>query len=247
MPKIKQEPRQAVIPRARPYPDPQTSVDSQPHASTSRLAPSQDVSSDNESKPDVKSAYFDIRTHGGHILRSTTSHLTTTCTLRPSSPPISTTWLGRDSDEDTPLYGWSGSCDTYEVLNNRIRIKLTDASKENVPDRHPIGQQAYLEMKKAVLAEESSLEGDEAEAGGSGAPEGDEEKRVDQTKGRVKGKKRKRDQTGKYYERIEKNDPSSVYWRKEIGKYLAAEVLGMAKPQVKALKNLEDEPGTFFV
>lgn len=106
---------------------------------------------------------------------------------------------------------------------------------------------AYLEMKKAVLAEESSLEGDEAEAGDSGAPEGDEEKRVDQTKGRVKGKKRQRDQTGKYYERIEKDDPSSVYWRKEIGKYLAAEVLGMAKPQVKALKNLEDEPGTFFV
>lgn len=246
MPKIKQEPRQAVIPRARPYPNPQTIADSQPHASTSRLAPSQDVSSDNESKPDVKSAYFDIRTHGGHILRSTTSHLTATCTLRPSSPPISTTWLGRDSDEDTPLYGRSGSCDTYEVLNNRIRIKLTDASKENVPDRHPIGQQAYLEMKK-IIAEESSLEGDEAAAGGSGSPEGDEEKRVDQTKVIVKGKTRKRDQTGKYYERIVKDDPSSVYWRKEIGKYLAVEVLGMAKPKVKALKNLEDEPGMFFV
>lgn len=80
-------------------------------------------------------------------------------------------------------------------------------------------------MKKSILAEERDLEGDEAAAGGSGNPEGDEEKRVDQTKVRVKGKKSKRDQTGKYYERIEKDDPSSVYWRKEIGKYLAAEVV----------------------
>lgn len=120
---------------------------------------------------------------------------------------------------------------------------MTDASKENIPDRHPIGQEAYLETRKFILAEEGRVDEDEVARDGedSARADGDEEKP------RVKGKKRKRDKTGKYYERVEKNDPSSVYWRKEIGKYLAAEVLEMAKPEVKAMKNLDSEPGMFLI